>query len=333
MSQASPAIGANKSGLAYRLEDNDGKKALLTHHKGSAAPSYAEAGTLWLDDSTTPWAFKLFDGGDWITIGSLHAGNNSFLPYMGGTALRMAAYAADTGTVNAMVTSPIPAPPQHQAGQIVIVKPAYDVTGAATLTLGALDTRAIVRADGSPLFAADMLAGQVYLLVYDGTQFVVTNPSRNMNTPDGSIVASQTATYATYAQITGLIPLDNTVPQASEGTAILNLSHTPQSPSNRVRIRFSGFANSASDSVPIVAFLSIDGSAAVQAVAVSAGSAAMPAQVFFEYEHIPGDTSAHTYSVRVGPGGVGTVRFNGGATTRLFGGAAAARLTIEEVKA
>ncbi len=333
MSQASPAIGANKSGLAYRLEDNDGKKALLTHHKGPSAPGYAEAGALWLDDSTTPWAFRLFDGGDWITIGTLHAGDNSFLPYMGGSALRMAAYAADTGTVNAMVTSPIPAPPQHQTGQIVIVKPAYDVTGATTLTLGALDTRAIVRADGAPLGAADMLAGQIYLLVYDGAQFVVTNPSRSNNTPSGTIVASQTATYTTYAQITGIVPLDNTVPQASEGIAILSASHTPQGNSNRVRIRFSGFANSSSDSVPIVAFLSVDGGAAVQVCAVSAGSAAMPAQIFFEYEHTPGDTTAHTYSVRVGPGGVGTIRFNGGATTRLFGGAAAARLTIEEIKA
>jgi len=45
MTQATPSIGANKSGLQYRTEDNDGKKALLNHHKGATAPAYAEAGS------------------------------------------------------------------------------------------------------------------------------------------------------------------------------------------------------------------------------------------------------------------------------------------------
>jgi hypothetical protein len=83
MSQANPAIGADKTGLAYRQEDNDGKKALLTHHKGAGAPSYAEAGILWLDDSTTPWKLNLYDGADWIVLGSVNAASNAFLPYMG----------------------------------------------------------------------------------------------------------------------------------------------------------------------------------------------------------------------------------------------------------
>ena len=48
MSQANPTIGADKTGLAYRQEDNDGKKALLTHHKGASAPGYAEAGMIWI---------------------------------------------------------------------------------------------------------------------------------------------------------------------------------------------------------------------------------------------------------------------------------------------
>ena len=59
MSQAPPLIGPNKSGLTYRQEDNDGKQALLTHHKGAAAPPYAQAGTVWLDDAATPWLVKL----------------------------------------------------------------------------------------------------------------------------------------------------------------------------------------------------------------------------------------------------------------------------------
>jgi hypothetical protein len=83
MTQATPTIGANKSGLQYRTEDNDGKKALLNHHKGSTAPAYAEAGILWLDDTSTPWILKIHDGTDWITLGEVHATNNTFKPYNG----------------------------------------------------------------------------------------------------------------------------------------------------------------------------------------------------------------------------------------------------------
>lgn len=90
MSQFDPIIGADKSGLAYRQDDNDGKKALLNHHKGSSAPGYAEAGTLWLDDAATPWVLKLYDGADWVTIGNIHAGDDEFTPFFNGAALQEA---------------------------------------------------------------------------------------------------------------------------------------------------------------------------------------------------------------------------------------------------
>jgi hypothetical protein len=83
MTQATPIIGAGKSGLTYRQEDNAGKQALLNHHKGPSAPNYAEAGLIWLDDSATPWLFKCFDGTDWITMGQLNAGTNHFTPMVG----------------------------------------------------------------------------------------------------------------------------------------------------------------------------------------------------------------------------------------------------------
>lgn len=86
MSQSNPTIGANKSGLTYRQEDNDGKKALLNHHKGSSVPSYAEAGAIWLDDTFTPWVLKIHDGTDWINLGEVHATNNTFTAYSGALA-------------------------------------------------------------------------------------------------------------------------------------------------------------------------------------------------------------------------------------------------------
>lgn len=87
MTQSNPVIGADKSGLQYRNEDNEGKRALLTHHKGVTPPSYAEAGTLWLDDSAAPWLLKWYDGTGWIVQGSLNAATEEFTPFIGGAAL------------------------------------------------------------------------------------------------------------------------------------------------------------------------------------------------------------------------------------------------------
>jgi len=87
MTQSNPVIGADKSGLQYRNEDNEGKRALLTHHKGAEPPSYAEAGTLWLDDSAAPWLLKWYDGTGWIVQGALNTTAEEFTPFIGGAAL------------------------------------------------------------------------------------------------------------------------------------------------------------------------------------------------------------------------------------------------------
>lgn len=88
MSQFDPVIGGDKSGIAYRQDDNNGKKALLTHHKGATPPAYAEAGIIWLDDSATPWQLKLYDGSDWIVTAAVNASTNQFSPFFNGAALQ-----------------------------------------------------------------------------------------------------------------------------------------------------------------------------------------------------------------------------------------------------
>lgn len=85
MSQADINIGANQSGLAYRTADNNGKKALLNHHKGATEPSYKEAGMIWLDDTATPWILKIYDGGAFISLGEINATADTFVPKVGAT--------------------------------------------------------------------------------------------------------------------------------------------------------------------------------------------------------------------------------------------------------
>lgn len=48
------------SDLADKLIDNE--QTLLTQHSGSSRPSYAQAGTRWIDTTTNPWLLKEYDG-------------------------------------------------------------------------------------------------------------------------------------------------------------------------------------------------------------------------------------------------------------------------------
>lgn len=175
MTQATVTIGANKSGLQYRTEDNDGKKALLNHHKGSTAPSYAEAGIIWLDDAATPWALKIYDGTDWIKLGDVNATANTFNPYIGTTASRVLNDAADTGSANAYAVAPVPPITAYAAGQVVLLRPAHASTGASTLAVNGLTAKNIKLLDGTNPASGALATTGIYQLVYDGTNFVLLN--------------------------------------------------------------------------------------------------------------------------------------------------------------
>lgn len=177
MTQATTQIGAGQSGLAYRSADNDGKRALLNHHKGSAAPSYAEAGIIWLDDNATPWKLKTYDGADWITLGEVNATNNTFQPYNGTATPRVLHHAGDTGSANTYAIAPAPAITAYATGQIVTLRPGNANTGAATINVNSLGAKSIKLLSGANPAAGALLTTGVYILMYDGTNFVVLNPS------------------------------------------------------------------------------------------------------------------------------------------------------------
>lgn len=54
--------------------------AVRNSHKGSSAPGDLVAGVQWIDDSSSPWTLKMYDGADWISIGTIDASGNLFTP-------------------------------------------------------------------------------------------------------------------------------------------------------------------------------------------------------------------------------------------------------------
>lgn len=147
-----------------------------------------------------------------------------------------------------------------------------------------------------------------------------------------TVVDRSYAEYTTNANMTTIIPADDTIPQNTEGTQILSVSHTPKKTTNRLRLRFQGQVSASTNITVIVALFSSASANALRAVTATVTTANYSLQTALEYEYVPGTTSPLTFSVRVGPSSAATVALNGNTTGRLVGGAAGATLVVEEIE-
>lgn len=155
-------------------------------------------------------------------------------------------------------------------------------------------------------------------------------------TPVGSSVQVVEATPVTaVTTCSTVIPLDNSIPQNTEGNEVITVAITPTNASNRLRIEFDASQVGLSAGVYPCCALFQDATAG----ALAAGSGFPVAggtngsQLRLSYEMAAGTTSATTFKVRVGPSSAASVHVNGdSAGTRMFGGVAAARLRVTEIK-
>lgn len=79
-----PTVGGDDDVWGDYLDTNlDSQDTLIRNFMNnfisSSAPATAQAGTTWLDNTTNPYVWKMYDGTDWITLGTLNATTNSFV--------------------------------------------------------------------------------------------------------------------------------------------------------------------------------------------------------------------------------------------------------------
>ena len=149
--------------------------------------------------------------------------------------------------------------------------------------------------------------------------------------PVGSVIDSAYATYSANADLTSNIPLDDTVPQITEGTEIVTVTITPKSTTNKLRVRFRGQASSGALAHACAALFVGTTANALAATYSTVGAAASGQPLVLEHEFVPGVTTPVTLRIRVGAHS-GTIRMNGSNATRVFQGASAATLVVEEIK-
>lgn len=140
--------------------------------------------------------------------------------------------------------------------------------------------------------------------------------------------------YTTNADLTTVIPADDTIPQSTEGTQILSASITPKATTSRLRCRFQGWGAVASGSQLFSAAMFTGGASAVAASFTFPNAAEYSYPIALEYEFVPGVTSSVTVTIRVGPNNAGALRMNGNPSVgRYFGGASRCTLVLEELAA
>lgn len=165
-------------------------------------------------------------------------------------------------------------------------------------------------------------------LAYNGSNWVPTS----IGAASSRLVARKTAEYNLNVDLSTIIPVDDTVPQNTEGAEILSITHAASAAGNLIRLRFSGVPTASAASVIAAAMFKSGSSDAISATMTEVSVAGVRAQMCMESEVTAATTSSQTYSVRVGPGSGGiNVRFNGTNTERRFGGSMKATLILEEI--
>lgn len=260
-----------------------------------------------------PWSLASLDA-NFVNVTTLLASANNYSNYL-----------VDTGAANAyVVTFGAGITVSLAAGLSIQFKATNANTGASTLNASATGVKNIVNQDGSALVGGRIPAGSIVSVVYDGTSYQLQSSSFQP-----VLVQRVYSSYATYAALSTTIPLDDTIPQITEGTEILTATITPKSTSNRIRLRFTGGVSNAA--VWVIGALFRDAVAnALAARFMFVSSSGGEITMGLEFEEAAPSTSAITYRVRVGSN-TGNAYLNGDTGTRYGGGSSIATLVVEEI--
>lgn len=169
--------------------------------------------------------------------------------------------------------------------------------------------------------------------VYYKTTDTVNTGWVNIPSSSGPLVDYSYTNLTTPLATSTIIPLDNTIPQITEGAQYISLAYTPHSASNILIIEFSSYL-----AIPAVANLNVtvalfnganDAIAAVDSTGANAVSVAN--NCYICAAQVAGTTSPITFSVRFGPSSANSVTMNGGGgATPLYGGVGSGYLKIYE---
>jgi len=150
--------------------------------------------------------------------------------------------------------------------------------------------------------------------------------------PAGYQVQQAQASTAAASVINAVIPLDDTIPQNSEGTELTAIATTitPKSATNVLEFECLVPYNLGSAATVIAALFQDSTANAIAAGWSGTAAAADNGFIILRHRMVAGTTSATTFKIRLGAAVAFTV--NGSSGNRFLGGVMAARLTVKEIQ-
>lgn len=176
-----PAPTQLKTGMGIRVKianANTGASTFNLNGLGTHAITRADGASLVEGDlKANQVASLIFDGTNWqiqnyLGVGSTTSNTNNFFE----TNLPYSVDSSETANQITATYSPAITSDKFVAGLTIEVKLANTVTGSTTIAVDSNPSKAIKRFDGGNLSAGDCIAGEVLLLIYDGTVFCLQNP-------------------------------------------------------------------------------------------------------------------------------------------------------------
>jgi len=153
--------------------------------------------------------------------------------------------------------------------------------------------------------------------------------------PDGVFVQGVESTATAVATGTTVIPLDDTIPQNTEGFEVLTVTITPKSSTNILKIKWSAIlSNSAAGNYLIGAVFQDSTASSIGGIGIHYAAVATEMRTVTGcLRMVAGTTSATTFKLRVGGANAGTTTLNGASGARFFGASIKSMLEVEEYKA
>lgn len=149
--------------------------------------------------------------------------------------------------------------------------------------------------------------------------------------PASGVVGIKVATYSAFASGTVTTPVDDTIPQITEGNQFMTIQYTPKNTSNRLLIEVDALLAHSAGVQDIVVALHQD----ALADAIAAGSYVQGGTTYKHKATLAADiqvpsTNQITFSFRAGSNVAGTLCMNGHPTTRLFGATSKSIIKVTE---
>jgi hypothetical protein len=155
----------------------------------------------------------------------------------------------------------------------------------------------------------------------------------NTGAVPGAVVQYVRSSLATFLTCSTVIPLDNTIPQITEGDEILTCAITPKSATNLLVIKFHTWGTVGNNAVAQFALFQDATANALAAVSSWASHAAEQwGEGNFSHTMVAGTVAATTLRVRGGPHAAVNLLINGSTAGIIYGGVASTTLEIWEIQ-